>query len=193
MPPDQIDLFAATPRYPEGFRYQPEVIDAVTEARMLEQVAALPFREFEFQGYAAKRRVISFGWQYDFSVERLHRADDMPDFLLELRESAARFAGMAPTALQHVLVMEYGPGAAIGWHRDKAVFGEVVGISLRSACTFRLRRAVGARWERVSLIAEPRSAYLLSGPARSEWEHSIPAVDELRYSVTFRNLRVRGE
>jgi alkylated DNA repair dioxygenase AlkB len=189
MPRDQTDLFDATPRYPEGFRYQPALIDGTTETRMLEQIAALPFREFEFHGYTAKRRVISFGWQYDFGVERLHRVDDMPEFLLELRESAARFAGISPTALQHVLVMEYGPGAAIGWHRDKSVFGEIVGISLRSPCTFRLRRAVGARWERVSLIAEPRSAYLLSGAARSEWEHSIPAVDELRYSVTYRTLR----
>jgi alkylated DNA repair dioxygenase AlkB len=34
-----------------------------------------------------------------------------------------------------------------------------------------------------------RSAYLLRGPSRTEWEHSIPAVDELRYSITFRNLR----
>ena len=189
MPHNQIDLFDATPRHPEGFRYQPELIDGATEARMLEQIAALPFREFEFQGHTAKRRVISFGWQYEFGAERLLRTDDMPPFLLELRESAARLASMAPTELQHVLVMEYGPGAAIGWHRDKAVFGEIVGISLRSACTFRLRRAVGERWERVSLIAEPRSAYLLSGAARTEWEHSIPAVDELRYSVTYRNLR----
>jgi alkylated DNA repair dioxygenase AlkB len=184
----QIDLFGSTPVYPDGFRYQPELIDAPTETRLLEQIAALPFREFAFQGYTAKRRVISFGWHYDFGAEQLHRADDMPPFLLELREAAARLAGMMPTSLQHVLVMEYGPGAAIGWHRDKAVFGQIVGISLRSACTFRLRRAVGSRWERVSLVAEPRSAYLLSGAARSEWEHSIPAVEELRYSVTYRNI-----
>ena len=39
------------------------------------------------------------------------------------------------------------------------------------------------------IVAEPRSAYLLSGPARSVWEHSIPPVGEPRYSVTFRNLR----
>ena len=75
MPRDQIDLFRAPPKYPEGFRYQPEVIDAATEARMLERIAALPFREFEFQGYTAKRRVISFGWQYDFSAERLDRVE----------------------------------------------------------------------------------------------------------------------
>ena len=96
---------------------------------------------------------------------------------------------MEPAQLQHVLVTEYGAGAGIGWHRDKSVFGEVVGISLLTPCTFRLRRKVGDGWERRSVIAEPRSAYLLSGAARTEWEHSIPAVDALRYSLTFRNLR----
>ena len=106
------------------------------------------------------------------------------------RETAASFAGMEPEDLQHVLVTEYGPGAGIGWHRDKAVFGRVVGVSLLSPCVFRMRRAVGKKkWERVNLIAEPRSAYLLSGPARCEWEHSIPQMDALRYSITFRSLR----
>jgi len=190
MSQSQTDLFGAPePTFPEGFRYAPNVIDAATERAVLEQVRVLPFREFEFQGFTAKRRVVSFGWQYDFDARRLHKADDMPDFLLDLREHAARFAEMDPAQLQHVLVMEYGPGAAIGWHRDKSVFGQVVGISLLSPCTFRLRRAVGTRWERVSLIAEPRSEYLLSGPARDEWEHSIPGVERVRYSVTYRNLR----
>ncbi|HSJ76270.1 MAG TPA: hypothetical protein VK899_08835, partial [Gemmatimonadales bacterium] len=67
--------------------------------------------------------------------------------------------------------------------------GEVIGISLLSSCRFRFRRKAGPGWERVSLIAEPRSAYLLSGASRTEWEHSIPAVDSLRYSITFRNFR----
>ncbi|HEX2218211.1 MAG TPA: hypothetical protein VHG35_05365, partial [Gemmatimonadales bacterium] len=55
-------------------------------------------------------------------------------------------------------------------------------------CRFRFRRKVGSRWERASLTLAPRSAYLLRGPSRSEWEHSIPAVDTLRYSITFRSL-----
>jgi alkylated DNA repair dioxygenase AlkB len=190
MSGNQIDLFGAPqPAWPDGFRYQSDVLDAETEAAMLAHVRALPFREFEFQGCTAKRRVISFGWQFDFDARRLRKVDDMPDFLRELREHAARFAEMPAAALQHVLVMEYGPGAAIGWHRDKEVFGEIVGISLLSSCTFRLRRAAEQGWERVSLIAEPRSAYLLSGEAREEWEHSIPGVEKLRYSVTYRNLR----
>ena len=187
----QLDIFGAppAPALPEGFVYRDEVISADQERALVERIRALPFREFEFHGYVGKRRVVSFGWRYDFEARVLHKADDMPPFLVALREVAAGVAGLAPEALQHVLVTEYGPGAAIGWHRDKAVFGEIVGISLLSACTFRLRRAVDAGWERISLIAEPRSAYLLSGASRSEWEHSIPAVDELRYSVTYRNFR----
>jgi alkylated DNA repair dioxygenase AlkB len=83
-----------------------------------------------------------------------------------------------------------GGRAGIGWHHDKAVFAEVVGISLLSACVFRIRREIAKKkWERVNLILEPRSAYFLSGPARYQWEHSIPQMEALRYSITFRTLR----
>ena len=178
------------PKLPEGFRYQPELFGPADEDALLARVRELPFREFEFHGYTGKRRVVSFGWHYDFAARHLRKADDIPEFLLALRPAAAAFAGMESEKLQHVLVTEYGPGAGIGWHRDKAVFGQVVGISLRSPCVFRLRRAVSQKkWERVNLVAEARSAYLLSGPARTEWEHSIPQTDALRYSITFRNLR----
>jgi alkylated DNA repair dioxygenase AlkB len=96
---------------------------------------------------------------------------------------------MGPEESQHVLVTEYGPGAGIGWHRDKSVFGQVVGVSLLSRCVFRMRRAVSKKWERANLVAEPRSAYFLTGPARSEWEHSIPQMDAFRYAITFRDVR----
>ena len=177
------------PALPEGFRYEADVISADDERTLLAHVRALPFREFEFHGYVGKRRTVSFGWRYDFEARTLREADDVPEFLLPLRAVAARFAGLPPDALQQVLVTEYDAGAGIGWHRDKAVFGDVVGISLLAPCRFRLRRQMGDAWERVSLVAEPRSAYLLRGPSRTEWEHSIPAVDARRYSITFRNLR----
>jgi alkylated DNA repair dioxygenase AlkB len=181
---------AILPNLPEGFRYRPELIGPDDEERLLARVRELPFRDFEFHGYTGKRRVVSFGWHYDFSARHLQKADDIPKFLLALREVAAPLADLEPEALQHVLVTEYGPGAGIGWHKDKAVFGRVVGISLLSPCVFRMRRLMSKKkWERVNLIAEPRSAYLLSGPARTQWEHSIPQMDALRYSVTFRNLR----
>jgi alkylated DNA repair dioxygenase AlkB len=189
MMPSQLSFFGGGPSLPEGFRYQPEILSPTEERSLLERVRELPFKEFEFHGYTGKRRVVSFGWQYDFNDSVVRRTEDMPPFLVELRETAASFAGLEPARLQHVLVTEYGPGAAIGWHRDKSVFGEVVGISLLSPCVFRLRRKAGTTWERASITAEPRSAYLLTGPSRTEWEHSIPPVDSLRYSITYRNLR----
>ena len=189
---EQFALFdggRSRPTLPEGFRYEAEVIPRDLERATIEQVRELPLREFEFHGYTGKRRVVSFGWRYDFSDRVLHRTEDIPPFLLALREVVAPFASLAPTELQHVLVTEYSEGAAIGWHRDKAVFGDVIGISLLSPCSFRLRRKQGEKWERVSLTAEPRSAYLLRGPSRTEWEHSIPGVEALRYSITYRTLR----
>jgi alkylated DNA repair dioxygenase AlkB len=184
------DLSTAREDFPDGFRYAPEVITPEEEVELLTRIGELPFREFEFHGYRGKRRVVSFGWHYDYATRELRQADDIPAFLQELRMSASQFAGVEPVELQHVLVTEYGAGAGIGWHRDKAVFGIVVGMSLLSPCIFRLRRQVGPRrWDRVSLIAEPRSAYILSGLVREEWEHSIPSVNSLRYSVTFRSVK----
>ena len=183
------DLFASEPSTPSGFKYQREILSDEEEGDLVAQFAGLPFKPFEFQGYVGKRRVAWFGWRYDFNTRELRSAEDIPSFLLPLRERSAAFAGIAPADFQHVLLTEYAAGAGIGWHRDKAVFGEVVGISLLSACVLRFRRRRGTGWERASVTAEPRSAYLLRGSARSEWEHSIPTVENLRYSIPFRNLR----
>jgi alkylated DNA repair dioxygenase AlkB len=185
----QADLFETASEYPAGFRYAPEFISRAEERRLIEQLQQLDFKPFEFQGFLGKRRIVSFGWRYDFNGGGLTKTDDMPDFLLPLRERAAAFAGLRPTDLQQVLLTEYQPGAPIGWHKDRSVYGDVIGVSLLSACMFRFRRKAGARWERSSIVLTPRSAYLLHGPARTRWEHSIPAVTELRYSITFRNFR----
>lgn len=185
-----LDLFGGE-TLPDGFRYQPDFLSREEESFLLKNLQGLPFKEFEFQGFKGKRRVVSFGWRYDFNGGGLSKTEDMPGFLAYTRVKAERFAALTPGKLQHVLVTEYSEGAAIGWHKDRSVFGDVVGISLLSPCTFRFRKKAGAKWERRSLIAEPRSVYLLRGPSRSEWEHSIPSVDSQRYSLTFRNILER--
>jgi alkylated DNA repair dioxygenase AlkB len=185
---EQTDLFGAgrAGAEPAGLAYRAHLIDAAFEAELLARVRELPFAEFRFHGYVGKRRVVSFGWRYDFDTESVAPGPAIPPFLLGLREVAAQFAQVPAASLEQALVIEYQGGAAIGWHRDKAVFGDVIGVSLLSPCRFRLRRKTGTRWERYAFTAEPRSAYLLRGPARTEWEHSIPAIEGLRYSITFR-------
>lgn len=174
---------------PAGFRYAPDLIDASEEACLVEAFAELPLKEFEFHGFLCKRRVVAFGFRYDYNGGGLQQAAPMPDFLLPLRERAAAFAGLPPERLAHALVTEYRPGTSIGWHRDRPHYDDVIGISLSSPCTFRLRRKRDADWERASLRVDRRSTYLMRGPSRWEWEHSISAVDALRYSITFRSVR----
>jgi alkylated DNA repair dioxygenase AlkB len=187
---DAPDLFDA-PMLPDGFKYRPDVISADEEHELVERFGTLPFKEFEFHGFVGKRRVVSFGWRYDFNQGGLQKTEEIPPFLLPLRQRAAGFAGLSADAFEQVLLTEYRPGASIGWHRDRSVFGEVIGLSLGAACIFRMRRKAGAGWERATIEMTPRSAYLLAGAARRDWEHSIPALEARRYSVTFRNFARR--
>jgi alkylated DNA repair dioxygenase AlkB len=185
----QPDLFAPAPRaLPEGFVYRPEFIPEAHARELVERFADLEFRPYEFRGFLANRRVISFGRVYDAAGERLASGASIPEFLLPLRAQAAIFAAVDADRLQHVLINEYRPGAGIGWHRDRPQFGDVIGVSLGAPGVLRFRRRRGEDWARAAITVEPRSAYLLRGPARHDWQHSLPVLDALRYSVTFRTL-----
>jgi alkylated DNA repair dioxygenase AlkB len=196
MKHEQLALFAPESMPPQsmpaGFRYAPDLIGAEEEARLVAAFADLPFWEFEFHGFLGKRRTVAFGVSYDYNGGGLQEAAPIPAFLLPLRERAAAFAGLEPDRLRQALITEYRPGTTIGWHRDRPHYGDVIGVSLLSPCTFRMRRRNGTTWDRASVRLDPRSVYLMRGASRWEWEHSIPAVDALRYSVTFRELRERA-
>ena len=183
----QTSTLASRP--PEGFKYVEELLLPEFETELINLIEGLPLNEFEFGEYTGQRRVISYGWRNDLKASSLNAADAIPSFLETLRNRAASFADIPADRLVHALISEYTPGAPIGWHRDKPVYEDVIGISLGSACRFRFRRKRGDSWERYALTLEPRSVYLLRGPARTDWEHSIPAVQSLRYSITFRSLK----
>lgn len=174
---------------PDGLAYRPDFLSEADEAALLAGIAPLPFKPFEFQGFLGKRETVSFGWSYRFDGSGLAEAPPIPDWLLPLRARAASFAGLDPDSLEHALLIRYGEGAGLGWHRDRPVFGDVVGISLAAPAPLRFRIREKDKWRRFTVIAEPRSIYLLRGPARAQWVHSIPPVETLRYSVTFRTLR----
>jgi alkylated DNA repair dioxygenase AlkB len=188
----QSDLFEQELASIEGFLYQPDLVSLELERDLVAHFAELDFREFEFRGYFGKRRVVSFGVRYDFSDGRMHVAPEIPNFLIPLRSIAAGFAKLDASALKQALVTEYQPGAAIGWHRDRPVFGDVIGISLLSPCRLRFRCRTRAKWQRQAVMLQPRSGYLLRGVVREHWEHSIPAGERRRYSITFRSLKFQS-
>jgi alkylated DNA repair dioxygenase AlkB len=190
MAAPQLNMFEdPPPAAPSGLVYAPGFVDAAEESALAERIESLPFKPFEFHGFTGNRRTVSFGMHYAFDGSGLREAEPIPDWLQPLRARAAALAGLEPEAFVHALVIEYSPGAGIGWHRDRPVFGDVVGISLLAPAPLRFRRKTGSKWERFTLTAEPRSAYLLRGEARHQWEHSIPQLETLRYSLTLRTLR----
>jgi alkylated DNA repair dioxygenase AlkB len=176
-------------KLPDGFRYQDEFVSAREERDLLNTIGALEFHDVRMRGVAARRRVVQYGWKYSFESFRMTEGPPLPDFLLPIRDRAERFADLSAGELSEGLITEYTPGAAIGWHRDAPGFGVVVGISLMSECRFRFRRGATGSWETTELRMLPRAIYVLTGAARSEWQHSIPAVAALRYSITFRTMK----
>jgi alkylated DNA repair dioxygenase AlkB len=175
---------------PDGFRYQEDILTEAEEASLVASLAMLELKPFEFHGHVGNRRVASFGFRYDYTRRAVETAAELPLFLKGLRKKVAAFAGRNEEEFRQSGVNEYSPGAGIGWHKDKPQFGVVVGISLLASATMQLRLPNGTGWIRRSRELKPRSIYILDGEARTKWEHRVPPVDSLRYSLTFRTLAV---
>ncbi|MGN6690496.1 MAG: alpha-ketoglutarate-dependent dioxygenase AlkB [Sphingopyxis sp.] len=186
-PAPRVDLFGSSPL--PGLAYADDIVSEEEEAGLVARIGALALTPFQFQQWEGKRLTRSFGWTYDFQTGRFAPSDPIPEWLTAVRKRAAHFAGLASDDLVQALVIEYGVGAGIGWHKDRPVFEHVVGISLGAATAMRFRRRVGSGFERVSVPLAPRSIYHLDGEARTDWEHSIADMAEPRWSLTFRSLR----
>lgn len=187
---EQLALFAGPSAEPEGLRYAADFVSPETEQELIRHIAALPLQPFQFGQYEGKRRVASFGFSYDYTLRRLREAEPIPDWLAPTIREVEAFGG-PETLIRQVLCTEYDVGVGIGWHRDKPHFDRIFGLSLGSACKFRFRRSAGEKWQRFTLDAAPRSLYMMSGASRQAWEHSIPAVEAPRYSITFRTMAER--
>jgi alkylated DNA repair dioxygenase AlkB len=191
----QGDLFgspapAAAP-LPEGLRYEPDFLCAEEEAALVARIAQLPLEAMKYQQYTALRRVVSYGGQYDFSAQRLHEAEPLPDWLEPLRRRAAAWIGIDPAQFTQALVAEYRPGTPLGWHRDVPDFEDIVGVSLLNEAVMRFRPYppdAPKKSDVVKLALAPRSIYLLRGVARWGWQHSVAPTRLLRYSITLRTL-----
>lgn len=174
---------------PAGLTYAADFISEQEERTLLEHVQALVFRDIVMRGVVARRQALHFGWDYHYDDWKIVPAAPVPDFLEPLVRRCADAAGVTRDSLEQMLVARYPPGATIGWHRDAPTFGSpVIGVSIGAGCTIRFRRKEASGFVSYSQQLEPRSIYILAGDARTQWQHSIPAVKELRYSITLRTL-----
>jgi alkylated DNA repair dioxygenase AlkB len=176
---------------PDGFVYRPEFISIEEENDLLREIANLKFQPFDFHGYIAKRRIVEYGFEYDFTSRQAQTARPLPAFLEPFGLRAAAWAGIRDDEIIESVITEYSPGSPIGWHRDVPQFEIIIGISLKSSCRFRLKpyRKEG---KLLAISLEPRSAYILRGAARWQYQHSIPVVKTLRYSITFRTWKTKA-
>ena len=186
----QSNLFAES--LIDGLQYRDDFITPTEHDRLVTELEGLSLAPFRFHGWLGNRKTQTFGWRYDFDDASFAPAEPIPRWLQPLRAKAAAFAGFAPEDFAHALLARYDPGAGIGWHRDRPQFEQVVGISLGAPATMRFRQRTAGGFRRTTVDLEPRSAYLLSGEVRREWEHSIAPGDTLRFSITFRSLSEKG-
>jgi alkylated DNA repair dioxygenase AlkB len=185
---NQLALFDDQIADPKGLRYTREFVSPATEQELIARIAELPLKPFQFGAFEGHRRVKSFGFRYDYSLQRLQPSEAIPEWLAAIAREVERFGELPQGSVRQILCTDYDVGVGIGWHRDKPHFDKVFGLSLGSACKLRFRRRHGEKWERFTLLAEPRSLYLMDGEARTRWEHSIPAVEQRRWSITFRTM-----
>jgi alkylated DNA repair dioxygenase AlkB len=178
---------------PQGLRYEAAFLTAEEEAALIAVIRELPLAAAKYKSYTARRRVVSYGGSFDYDANRLQPTTALVPALEPLRERVARWAGFEPDELVHALVAEYAPGTPLGWHRDVPDFEDVMGVSLGTPAVLRFRPYPPIDPKRgniVRLQAAPRSIYLLQGPARWAWQHSVAPVEALRWSVTFRTSRM---
>jgi alkylated DNA repair dioxygenase AlkB len=190
----QGSLFDPTEGLPRGLAYEPAFIGHDEERALIDVIAALPLREARYKEYTARRRVYAFGSRFDFDAYELkpQPIGVLPAPLQSLRERLAAWSGVTPDDFVHVMVAEYTPGTPLGWHRDAPDYELIAGVSLGSAARLRFRP-----WpphdpkkdDILTLELAPRSAYRMAQTARWGWQHSVPAVTALRWSVTMRTVR----
>jgi alkylated DNA repair dioxygenase AlkB len=189
-------LFPMDPVFPKGFLYVRDFITAEEELMLYHEILKTELHTFHFQGYEAKRKVASFGYDYSFEKQALSKGKEIPTSFHSLIEKVARYLSIDKNDFAELLLTEYPIGSVINWHRDAFPFDVIVGISLLSDCTFRLRPHDKMKQGRGSVISFPlrqRSLYVIQGESRTDWQHSISPVKGVRYSITLRTLRRKND
>jgi len=183
----------------EGLTYIPNFITPSEEVTLLNTVDQQPWLT------DLKRRVLHYGWKYDYTARRVDesmRLGPLPDWLVDYcqkLESDSYF----PKLPDQVIINEYHPGQGIAPHIDCVPCFEetIASLSLGSPCVMEFTNPTTG--EKINHLLEPRSLLIFSGDARHQWKHGIAARKTDKYegqiiqrnrriSLTFRNVIVHS-
>lgn len=189
----QYKLFEIPATFDNGLLYRPDFITGEEEELLLSFIEAQRLTRAKGGpegAYEAKRRHKGFGWDFDYEGEKIIPGPPLPRFLQRFSHRIEKWLSLPRGRVVEALINEYTPGSALGWHRDNEPFEHVVGISLAGWIKMRFRPLAGPRDPKrvLSLELEPRSVYVMRGPVRWDYQHSVAAARTLRYSITFRSL-----
>lgn len=205
---NEIKLFDSGLSLPNGLQYKPEFISKSEENALISAFQTLPLHNAVFREFTAKRRVVGYGWEYDYRRDVLVPGEPLPAFLSLLVRKIGKWLDIPRSRIVEALVSEYRVSAGIGWHVDREKFEHIIGISLGGWCTMRWRPvsevikntsgvnplglnpgfSQNEKTEQISIELEPRSVYVMQKEIRWQWQHSIPPTKTHRYSITFRTL-----
>ncbi|OQP45299.1 hypothetical protein A4H97_32780 [Niastella yeongjuensis] len=177
---------------PEGFYYYPDFISQAEEQQLMEIIQQIELHAMVFHQYTAKRKVASFGYDYNFSTRKITKGISIPETFNWIIDRVSEQLMVSRDQIAELLVTEYPVGSVINWHRDAPPFESIAGISLGIDCIFKLRpyeKSLQSRKSIISLPVRQRSLYIMQGPARTDWEHSTAPITDIRYSITFRTLK----
>ncbi len=120
------------------------------------------------------RRVQHYGWRYDYKARAITpdmHIGTLPDWLSKLARKLYDETGLFDRVPEQVIVNEYLPGQGIAMHIDHPGFGPTV-------CTISLlddwEMDFSEHWkDKAPALLQRGSCVLLTGAARSVWQHGI--------------------
>src|SRR4051812_11145016 len=114
----QGKLFDLPATLPNGLVYRPDFLTPGEEEIMIAYLENLPLEHPIYDEHEANRRIMSYGWGFNYRSQRLIPGPPLPRFLHGLQRKIAKWLNISTKRVAEALVTEYTPGCAIGWHVD---------------------------------------------------------------------------
>lgn len=133
----------------------------------------------------SSRRVLQFGYEYNYRSMNVKKIEDMPAVLSKI----VRYINKNLTKeynFNQCIINEYKPGQVISPHIDSKVFKGIIAC-VTLGCNRRIEFSRKDYVKQVVNMAD-ESLYIMTKDARYEWKHRTLRENQLVYSLTFRKV-----